>query len=570
MAGSANAMQYLFDALAFGEKAKKFWEKVEPRAIRGKYMAGSIQNPCNFRRRRKLVNRFLALFCAAAVAASSASSLRAATIFWQGGSGNLISANYNNGSTSNLTPTSGDVVNFGMTGSATHSVAGTLNLQKLRVGHNAAPGGTGSGNVTISNGAVVNLTVGASGAANASLWVGNAQNGTLNIDGANTSVTAARLIVIGYGNNLNRSGTVNITNGATLTATLGNINLGDSTDSTQGIPGILNVDGNVSIPSAGSDLLVGAFQAPSTVTQTSGLISVADRIEVGSVASNGSSFSTSGGTTSIGGSFFVGLGTSTNAAVNISGTGIITTQSRFLVGGGTSTGNLVTQSGGTLNTTLDVRVGDVTTGTSTYNLSAGAINSTTGMIVGRQGTGKFIQTGGQAILSGPLAIGNRESTTNANSGLYEISAGSVSATALNIAPAGVGEFRVVGDDGAVSINGNFAASNTANGAATLTYKLESGDSLSLVSVTGTATFAAGTALVLDSSTAAPTQTVYDLLTATSITDSGLVFTGPVGWSYRIVSGGNGQILQAFIPEPGTIVLSIIGCAAVLLGRRRVV
>jgi hypothetical protein len=154
--------------------------------------------------------------------------------------------------------------------------------------------------------------------------------------------------------------------------------------------------------------------------------------------------------------------------------------------------------------------------------------------------------------------------------LYEISGGTVTATALNIAPSGVGEFRVVGDDGTIDINGNFVASNTANGAATLSYKLEAGDSLSLIDVSGTATFAAGTSLVLDASNAAPGQTVYDLLTATSITDSGLVFTGPAGWSYQIVSGGNGQILQAYIPEPGTLILAMTGCIAVLFGRRRAV
>ena len=111
------------------------------------------------------MKRFIAMVYGAAIASSSVSSLFAATIYWQGGSGALISANYT-GASANLTPTSGDVVNFGAGGTATHAVAGTLNLQKLRVGHNQttpAPGGGGTGNVTINNGAVVNLTVGAAG-----------------------------------------------------------------------------------------------------------------------------------------------------------------------------------------------------------------------------------------------------------------------------------------------------------------------------------------------------------------------------------------------------------------------
>ncbi len=516
------------------------------------------------------MNRFLVLACGAALAAASTPSLRATTLFWSGGTGGLISSNYSDGVNSGLTPAAGDIVNFGNGGTATHSTPGVLNLQKLRVGHDqATPGGTGSGTVTINSGAEVKLTVGGAGAANASMWVGNAQNGTLNIDGPTTSVTAARLVVIGYGSNVNGTGTVNITNGATLTSTVGNINLGDSGgDPTNGVPGILNVDGNVSIPSTGADLVIGVSSvAMSKVTQTSGLISVTDRIEVGSNNSNGSSFNISGGTTTHGGSFFVGLGSSTNSAVNISG-GTINTQTRYLMGGGTSTGNVTNHTAGTLNTTLDVRVGDVTTGTSTYNLSGtGIINATTGLLVGRQGTAMFIQTGGIANLSGPLAIGNRETQTNPNSGLYEISAGSVTATALNVAPNGAGEFRVVGDDGVIDINGNVVVSSGANGVGTLSYQLQAGESLSVIDVSGSAIFAAGTGLVLDDSSAAPGQLVYDLMTASSITDSGLVFTGPAGWSFRIVDGGNGQILQAFVPEPATLGIALaMGSCALLLRR----
>jgi hypothetical protein len=40
----------------------------------------------------------------------------------------------------------------------------------------------------------------------------------------------------------------------------------------------------------------------------------------------------------------------------------------------------------------------------------------------------------------------------------------------------------------------------------------------------------------------PTQTTYDVLTATTISDLGISFTGS-GWGYQIVPGGNGQILQ---------------------------
>lgn len=50
--------------------------------------------------------------------------------------------------------------------------------------------------------------------------------------------------------------------------------------------------------------------------------------------------------------------------------------------------------------------------------------------------------------------------------------------------------------------------------------------------------------VLDASIVSPTQSSYDLLTAATIADDGLDFVAPAGWSYQIVSGGNGQVLRA--------------------------
>src|SRR5215212_4626141 len=108
---------------------------------------------------------------------------RAANKFWLGGTGNLTDTNYSDGTTSPLAPTSGDILFLGNSGTVTHSVAGTTSIQKLRVGHNqSTPGGQGAATLTVNNGAVLNLTVGGSNA-NGSLWVGNDNNGTLNIDG---------------------------------------------------------------------------------------------------------------------------------------------------------------------------------------------------------------------------------------------------------------------------------------------------------------------------------------------------------------------------------------------------
>ena len=529
------------------------------------------------------MSRSIALLCAAASAALLTSELSAATIFWQGAgvSGNLTDSNYSDGTNPNLAPTAADVVNFGGGGTATHSVAGITSFLKLRVAHNQAPGGTGTGIVTVNNGAQINLTGGAAGSEDAGLWVGNAQNGTLNIDGAGSSVTSNQLIVIGYASNQpSRNGTVNITNGGSLISSAGNINMGDSASAGQnGIQGHLFVSGTGSTVSAmgtGADLNIGIRTAQSSVTQTGGTIDIADAIEVGfggtgTHTNSNSSFNLSGGTTTHGGNFFLGRGASAGATVNLSGTGTLNTGNRFLMGSGTATGVVMNHSGGTLNTTLDVRVGDAgTTAHSTYNLSGtGVINSTTGGIVGRQGTGRFFQTGGTANFNGALSIGNREAAANATSGLYEISGGDLNVTtALDVAPKGVGEFRVIGDDATIDVTGNFSLGNTVDGLGTLAFALETGDLLSLVNVTGTATFDAASSLVFDASNAAPTQTIYDLLTATTITDNGIAFTGPAGWSYQIVPGGNGQILQVVVPEPASFGLIALTGFLALRRRRR--
>jgi hypothetical protein len=520
----------------------------------------------------------------AAVGLPSPSSTHAAVIYWQGTgvSGNLTDPNYSDGTNTNLAPTAGDVVNFGGDGTATHSAAGTQDLSKLRVGHNQAPGGAGDGEVTVNNGAKINLTGGAAGSANAALWVGNTRNGTLNIDGAGSSVTSNRLIIIGYAaNNPGRNGTVNVTNGGALISLDGNINMGDSPSAGQvGTQGHLVVSGDGSLVRAmggGADLNIGVRDTMSSVTQSGGLIEIADVIEVGfggagTHTNSNSSFNISGGTTTHAGNFFIGRGASAGATVNISG-GTINTGNRFLLGSGTATGVVVNHSGGVLNTMLDVRVGDGGgySGDSTYNLSGtGVINSTTGGIVGRQGTANFFyQTGGQANFNGVLSIGNREAAAAAASGLYEISAGDLNvSTALNVALKGTGELRVIGDDATIDVTGDFLLDNTVDGMGTLAYELEAGDLLSMINVTGTATFNAGSRLVFDVSQAAPTQGVYDVLTAASISDNGISFTGPPVWSYRIVTGGNGQILQLVVPEPAAASLTLLA-GALLLGARRI-
>src|SRR4051794_24580233 len=129
------------------------------------------------------MHRFMGIICTVASVALVATQLQAANKFWIGGTGNFYDSNYSDGTTSPLAPTTNDVVFLGNSGTVTYSVTGPSGIQKLRIGHNqTTPGGQGSATLTVNNGAILNMSVGGTNA-NASLWVGNENNGTLNIDG---------------------------------------------------------------------------------------------------------------------------------------------------------------------------------------------------------------------------------------------------------------------------------------------------------------------------------------------------------------------------------------------------
>jgi hypothetical protein len=184
------------------------------------------------------------------------------------------------------------------------------------------------------------------------------------------------------------------------------------------------------------------------------------------------------------------------------------------------------------------------------------------VIVARQSnTGEMNQTGGSVTAAQGISIGNAQSATTSlwGTGVYNASGGTITAnqivggTALAIAPQGTGTLRVKGDDATFDINGDMTISAAGSGKGTLAYQLETGDLLSKIDVSGNATFSTGAILSFDTSLAAPTEATYDLLTALDIIDNGITFNGPAGWNYRIVAGGNGEILQLFQPGPaGTL------------------
>lgn len=533
--------------------------------------------------------RHTSFLCSALIAAVTMSQVQADEYFWQGGIGTFTDSNYFNGTTSvaNLPPGTAttDFVHIGLAGTVTLSGGNGAGVGRLRVGHNVNPAaGTyeGAGTLTLTGvGTEIQVTGGAA-APNAGIWVGNGHNGELNIeDGA--LLSSNRLVVVGAGNNATPTGTLNVRTGGWLRVLDGNLSIadraGNSGNGVKGVVTLSDADSKITIEGPGTDLVVGARARAGTFTQTDGTVEIVDSIEVANAnsSSTGSTLSISGGsiTTGLGGTgnFFVGRGSSVGATVDISGTAVVNVGNRYLMGGSDTptaptlpsaiaTGSVTNHSGGTLNTDLDLRIADTfitSTSEATYNLSGtGIINTNTtavitgsSSVIGRQGTGRFFQTGGTANFNSPLVIGNREAaTTTTANGLYEISAGDLNVNAptptwplaMSIAPNGTGEFRVVGDDATIDVTGDFAISSTANGNGTLAFELETGDLLSQINVIGAATFNAGSILAFDYSNAVATQTTYDVLTATTISDLGISFSG-TGWDYQIVSGGNGQILQ---------------------------
>jgi hypothetical protein len=530
------------------------------------------------------------VLCACLIAVITTSQLQAVDYFWQGGPGTLTDSNYYDGTNMNVPPGTAttDFVYIGLDSAVTFS--GSAGFGRLRVGHNVNPVvGTyeGDGTLTISGaGNLVELT-GGDQAPDAAVWVGNGHDGELNIeDGA--TLSANRLVVVGAGSNGTPTGTLNVRTGGSLRVLDGNLSIADRSGTTgNGVKGVVNLfdsASSISIETNAADLIVGARSRIGIFNQTDGTVTVGDSVEVANAnsSSNGSTLSISGGSLTTGnggtGNFFVGRGSSVGATVNISGTAVVNVGNRYLMGGSNTpmaptlpsaiaTGSVTHHSGGALNIDLDMRIADTfiaATSEATYNLSGtGTINTNVGplppdpldtsSVIGRRGIGRFFQTGGTANFNSPLEIGNRGTTGTsiAANGLYEVSAGDLNVNAptatwpiaLSIAPNGTGEFRVAGDDATIDVTGDFAISSTANGNGTLAFELETGDLLSLINVSGAATFNANSILTLDVSNAAPTQSSYDLLTAASIVDSGIAFSGPSGWGYEIVAGGNGQILR---------------------------
>jgi autotransporter-associated beta strand protein len=352
-----------------------------------------------------------------------------------------------------------------------------------------------------------------------------------------------------------------------------------------GNPGVINVTAGGQVSALDdsdktraelNDMYVG-YTTASQYNQSGGKTNVANNFLIGS----GSTVDLSGGefytklktaangytnTPSTNGHLFVGRQGSTNDLLKIRGGALVNIGGRFLLASSGAGGNnsVVQQTGGTVTTGLNLVVAD-TGGSATYFLGDpdGVANPTLTLNselsrIGRRGDGKMFQIGGTATFNGGVAIGDDASTapgeTDNATGLYEISGGTLNANlagdALRIGSAGNGTLRVVGQDGVINVTGNLTSSNTSDGVGNLAYKFQTGESLSQINVTGNATLGFNSGLSMDTSAVVTpaSGSTYNLATAVDVIDNGLLVTSP-GWTYQIVSGGAGEILQAVKTTP---------------------
>lgn len=430
----------------------------------------------------------------------------------------------NNGYTLDVTP--GAVAGLldvgggdGQTGNLNAGPGTDLNAVAFRVGQ--AGGAVGS--VTQTGGTVTaNGTFGGD-FLQGDIIIGDAGSGTWTItDG---TLTAQDEFLIGFINA--GEGTLNVEGGTVNAARVLTVGvLGDG-------KGTLNVSGGT--VNADTDLLTSLFGGTtSTVNVSGGEVNVTrDWLS----ARDGGSVSTitqSGGTINVGQHFIHGLG-------------------------GSAT---YTQTGGELNITgVNSRLTVAESNTSaSYNLEGGSLTSThiyLGDFDNSHGT--LSVSGGSLALSGNLSVG-----------------GALASNAIPFPPGHAlnadGTLIVSGPDGVINVAGDLLANPGDNprgeNDSLLVFQATSGG-VSMINVAGNADLT-GAEISFELLSAFPAGSVFDLITASSISNDYVQAAGNVGLvNLSIVAGGNGQVLRAtLVPEPSAVLLLGMGMVGLWGSRRK--
>lgn len=441
-------------------------------------------------------------------------------------------------------------------------------LPSIRLGQVAGSMGT----MNMSGGTVIiDGTVG-SGFANGELLIGDNGTGTMNMTGGELTATdevAAGLIA-------GSSGALNVS-GGTLNVAGRNLLLGffgPSETIATGAHGELNLSGTGTVNV--NEFLFSSFfpGATSTMTQTGGTLNVGQAFVQG--RNGNSTFDHSGGVINVldqGNGDFVSGDNGPNNTYNISGTAEVNASRNYLIGVFADADATVNQSGGVIN---------IGTG------SSGGFVS-----LGRDGIGRWNQTGGEVNVTGSVFLGDFDSSSGTHkisggtfnvSGNYSVG-GALASNALpeRVEPDGTngpqgqaldanGTMIVSGSGATIDIGGNFLANPDdkspfrsaptvpdGDNSATLIFEIFDNTGTSLIDVAGVADLD-GAVIDLDLM-GGFTPTVgatFDLLTASSFGATGTGTTENVGtglgyslaaedvggFDLAVVAGGNGQILRA--------------------------
>ena len=271
---------------------------------------------------------------------------------------------------------------------------GTLNIAN---GATVTAGGNlNLGQSGVSGSGVINLTGGSTLTSGlAALYAIGGANSTANISGGGSkwNVNGALTVGRGQGGSGGGSGTLNVTNGAVVTAT-GTISIGGATLSSNGT-GVATIAGAGSQLNTGSALNIGAWGS-GTLTVSNGATATANAVTMTVGVASTATLSVSGGSTLSTGALTAGPGTA---------------QANFDGGTLRATASNAAFSSGFAGTGLNIAAGGLTLDTGAFNVTAASPFSGTGAFT-KIGTGTAVfsgnnvYTGGTTIAAGTLQLGN--------------------------------------------------------------------------------------------------------------------------------------------------------------------
>ncbi len=336
---------------------------------------------------------------------------------WNAGGSGIL--NVHNNAQFNMTGTGGNNDNFhigtnGSTGQVNIDGNGAITVNRdIIVGDGS--GATG-GTVSMSDNASIKTQTG---------WFFVNNNAMLTQSGNSVIDTNGGRLQVGY--NSGNNGTYDLQSGTLYTGDLGNIDgtatinqsggvaqlrywfyIGANSDATGTYNltgGTLNIGKNADgSTNGGMNLFVGGNGSggQGVLNISNGLITSTGNFHIGEVGSG--TVSQTGGTiddASGGGEFWVGNNGGGNGIYNLSGSGVLNVSNWLAVGRNGATG-VVNMSGGTINKTGNgnIIVGSIG-GNGTWNMNAGLITNTTGLILGENSnTGTFYLNGGTVQATG--------------------------------------------------------------------------------------------------------------------------------------------------------------------------